>query len=65
MSDWRDTYDSWKLAGPDEPPTCEKCGGWMLPVWGGPDYCEDCDFEAEQLELQADAQPDGDEEFLP
>lgn len=46
---WRDTYDKWKTACPDDSgPTCEKHGDWMRRGAEGEWYCEQCEKEDAQ-----------------
>ena len=49
MSDdrWRNTYDQWKTSAPDEPPTCELCGGWLRRDAYLDWICEWCDEREE------------------
>ncbi len=52
MSDdhWRNTYDQWKTSVPDEPPTCELCGGWLKRDAANFEWvCEWCDEHEEDL----------------
>lgn len=50
MSDrWRDTYDKWKTACPDDgAPTCNTHGDWMRRGAEGEWYCERCEQEDAQ-----------------
>jgi hypothetical protein len=41
---WRETYDAWKLATPeDDARVCDECGGWLARSIGPGWHCERCD----------------------
>ena len=52
---WRDTYDAWKLASPEDDgvPQCENCGEpmtrWPRRGW----HCEECSPRDPDAELDA------------
>lgn len=49
MSDWRDSYDEWKLRSPDwdDGPTCDRCGEFLTQAGQPPPrwFCKYCEYE--------------------